>query len=118
MSDQVAWLLEFEVKDGKDTELSAVMQDMVAATRNEPKTLNYEWSRSEDGTTYHIYERYADSDAVLSHLQGFGENFAERFLAAITPTRFTVYGNPNEAARDVLSGLNPTYMADAAGFAR
>lgn len=118
MSDHVAWLLEFDVKDGKDTEFGAVMRDMVAATRNEPKTLNYEWSRSEDGKAYHLYERYADSDGVLTHLQGFGENFAERFLAVITPTRFTVYGNPNQAARQALSGLNPTYMAAAAGFAR
>lgn len=118
MSNHVAWLLEFEVQHGKDAELGSVMQDMVASTRNETKALNYEWSRSEDGKAYHIYERYADSDGALTHLKAFGENFAERFLGAITPTRLTVYGNPNETAREALSALNPVYMADAAGFAR
>jgi len=118
MSDRVAWVLEFKVQDGKDAEFVSVMRDMVASTRNEPKCLNYEWTKREDGKTYHIYERYADSSAVLTHMKGFGENFAERFLATITPTGFTVYGSPNSAVREVLSALNPTYMADAAGFAR
>lgn len=118
MSDHVAWLLEFTVKDGKDDAFAAVMKDMVAGTQSEPKTLNYEWSRSADGGSYHIYERYADSDGVLTHLQSFGQNYAERFLDAINPAALTVYGRPNDAVRDALSAFGPVYMADVAGFAR
>jgi hypothetical protein len=94
------------------------MRDMVAATGKEPRALVYEWSRSEDGRAYHVYERYADSEWVLTHLKGFGENFAQHFLSAIRPTGLTLYGHPSPAAREALAGLSPTYMSDAAGFAR
>ncbi len=119
MSDQVYWLLEVSVKPGQTDTFKALMNEMVEATRaNEPDTLNYEWSLSEDGATCHLYERYADSAAAMTHLASFGANFDERFLAVLDPTRFTVYGSPSAEVRDALGAFGAAYMTSAAGFAR
>ena len=119
MSDVISWVLELDVKDGKVEAFEALMQEMVAATKaDEPGALAYEWFVSDDKTTCHIYERYADSAAVMTHLGNFGSKFAERFLDALQPTRLMVYGQPSNEVRAALAGLNPVFMAEIGGFAR
>jgi quinol monooxygenase YgiN len=118
MSDEVHWVLEVNIKDGELDNFKAVMKDMVEATQNEPGASNYEWFISEDGNSCHIYERYADSAATMTHLGSFGQNFAERFLAAVEPTRFVVYGNPNDEVRGALAGFGAVHMSQIGGFAR
>jgi quinol monooxygenase YgiN len=118
MDREVSWVLELAVKAGKLATFRALMEEMVTSTRDEPGALVYQWFVSDDGTIVHIYERYASSDAVLTHLENFGAKFAERFLAAVDPTRFVVYGTPNDAAKAGLSGLGPTYLGPFGGFVR
>ena len=36
------------------------MNEMVESTQAEPETLSYDWFVSDDRSTVHIYERYAD----------------------------------------------------------
>ena len=68
-------MLELEVQDGRENDFRALMTEMIRATEaNETGTLSYEWSTSADGKQCHIYERYADSTAVLAHLATFGES--------------------------------------------
>ena len=95
------------------------MAEMVDTTQtNEPGAINYEWTIAEDNATIHIYERYADSEATMVHLGAFGEKFAERFMSQVDPTRFDVYGNPNDQVKEALSGLGPVYMTPIGGFVR
>jgi len=117
MSQHVHWLLELSINDGKQADFIAVMHDMIASTEGEDGALIYEWCFTEDESVCTIYERYRDSDAVLTHLAAFSQ-FAERFLGAATPTRMTVMGHPNETALEKLSGLSPVLMKTKAGFAR
>lgn len=118
MDDHVSWFLEVAVKPGRVDELKALLTEMVESTQAEPGAVIYEWSISEDGAAAHAYERYADSGAVLTHLAGFGEKFAQRLLGAVDVTRFVVYGAPNDEAREALGGFGPTYMTAVGGFAR
>ena len=119
MSGHIAWLLELDVQPGKENDFQSLMAEMVQATNaDEPGTIAYEWSTSEDGKQCHIYERYADSAAVMAHLGNFGSKFAERFLAALKPVRFVVYGSPSEDVREALAGFGPVYMDSADGFVR
>ena len=118
MSGQIYWVLGLEIQSGSD-EFTALMEEMVTATQtNEPDTLNYEWSTNADGTICHIYERYADSTAVMTHLGTFGERFAGRFLEVLRPIRFDVYGSPSGEVKEALAGFNPTYMEAVGGFSR
>lgn len=118
MNREIYWILELEIQSEPD-KFRALMNDMVTATQeNEPDTLNYEWSTNADGTICHIYERYADSAAVMTHLGTFGERFAGRFLEILRPIRFDVYGSPSEGVREALAGFNPRYMEAVDGFSR
>ena len=115
----VSWMLELNVKPGSEKVLRALMNEMVTATRtNEAGTLNYEWSLSADGSVCHLYERYADSAATMTHLATFGAKFASRFLEVLKPVRLTVYGAPSPEVKGALAGFNPVYMEPASGFSR
>ena len=119
MNDQVSWILELEIQQGRVDDLRKLAAEMVAATEaNEPGTLAYEWSISADGKQCHIFERYADSAALLAHAATFGERFAGRFLEMVKPVRFVVYGSPTAAARDAIADLQPVYMQPMSGFSR
>jgi quinol monooxygenase YgiN len=92
---------------------------MVAATqKHEVDTLNYEWAISDDQQVCHVYERYRDSAAVMTHLESFGANFAVRLTEAVTPARLVVYGTPSAQVKDGLAGLGAVYMAPLGGFRR
>lgn len=119
MSDQVSWMLELELQAGRADALRNLMTEMINATKaNEAGTLDYEWSTSADGKQCHIFERYVDSAATLTHLGTFGERFAGRFLEILKPVRFVVYGSPSAAVRDALAAFNPVYMQTLGGFSR
>ena len=119
MSNSVYWIIELAIKDDELDNFRSLMREMVDATQtNEPGTLNYEWTISEDSKKCHIYERYADSSAALTHMSTFGAKYAERFMAAVDQTRFVVYGNPNNEVKAVLAGLGAVFMSPFGGFAR
>ncbi len=119
MSGNVLWVLELDIKQGELDNFKALMNEMVDATRaNEPGTMNYEWFIGDDESSCHLYERYVDSAATMTHLGSFGQYFAERFLAAVTPTRLVVYGDPNDEVRAALSAFGAVHMAQIGGFAR
>lgn len=119
MSTHVYWILELEVRQGKERDFHELMREMVAATReNEPGTLAYEWSVTNDGRRCHIFERYSNSAAVMVHLAKFGDAYAERFFEILSPIRFVIYGSPSQLVKDALSVFNPDYMKLADGFTR
>jgi hypothetical protein len=112
-------MLELDVQEGRESDFRNLMGEMVSATKaTEPGTLNYEWSTSADGKRCHVFERYVDSSAALTHTGTFGEKFAGRFLEILKPVRLVVYGSPSPAVKDALAGFNPVYMQDAGGFSR
>ena len=116
MSNAISWNLQASVREGQLNDARKLMNDMVAATRQESGARNYEWFLSEDGKTCHLNERYADSAAVMIHLGNFGSKFAERFLACFQPTSLFVYGNPSAEARAALDGLGAIYLGWFGGF--
>ena len=107
------------IKPGELDNLKALIREMVESTQaSEPGALDYEWFFDADEKTCHIWERNANSAAAMTHLGHFGEKFAERFMAALEPTRFIVYGNPNDEVQEALSDFDVAYLAPFAGFAR
>jgi quinol monooxygenase YgiN len=117
MNENISWILQVAIHPGKLEAFRSVSNDLIAKTQSEPGTLGYEWNLSEDQTVCHIYERYKDSEAVLTHVHSFGA-FAKRFMEACHPTRFHVYGTPTDAAKAALTDLNPVYFAPLGGFSR
>lgn len=118
MKEHVSWVIELAVKPGQLDSFKELMEEMVAGTSSEPETLNYEWYISGDDGAVHIFEKYANSEAMITHVNGFMEKWAGRFLECVDPTRFTVYGDPSDAAKALLAPFGGNYLAPWGGFAR
>jgi len=117
MSEELYWILEVDILPGQLANFESVARDLIAATTNEPDTLGYEYALNADETVCHIYERYKNSEAVLTHVRSFG-NFAERFMQACCPTRCYVYGNVSEEVKASIGDLRPVYFSLLGGFSR
>src|SRR3984893_17425418 len=119
MTENVYWVLELAINPGRFEDLKTLTAAMVEATkRNEVGALNYEWAISDDRQVCHLYERYHDSAAAMTHLESFGANFAARFIEAVEPTRMVVYGTPSAQVKEALAVMSPVYMAPFGGFRR
>lgn len=119
MTTDVTLISDLQIKDGQLAAFRALMAEMIGdAQANEPGTLDYVWSISDDGTACHLRERYADSDAALTHLATFGTKYLSRFLAVFTPVHFVVLGAPSDALRAKLAVSKPVYVRYAGGFRR
>ena len=118
-SDEVYWVVTLSVPSGRMDDFKQVVDQLVAATKEEPGALEYEYSASADQSTVDIVERYRDSNAVVAHVtQTFGPKFSKPFLDIAKPVRFVVYGTPTAEAEKVLEGFNPVYMTPFNGFTR
>ena len=117
MTTAISWVFEAAVKpDGLD-EYRALAREISADNEAaEPNQVIFEWYI--DHRDVHIYERYTDSAAALSHVERFVANFAERFLSLCTPTRMSVYGEPSDELKAAIAGFNPRYFGTVAGHAR
>lgn len=119
MNENIFWIFELTLKEGQLNNLKALMEELVSATKeNEPDTMAYEWTISDDNKICHIHERYADSKATLKHLRTFIEKYSARLMATGDCTNFVVYGNPSTEAKEVLGGFSPVYMTPIGGFIR
>lgn len=118
MTNTVEWLVELSVAEDQTDAAAALLDEMAETIKaNEPGTETWAWYRAEDGGTVSILERYRDEAIVTAHLTNFGD-FADRFLAILTPVRFTVLADPSPDLREVIAGFGPIYRAPGGGFRR
>ena len=116
--EEVYWIVTCAVQPAQLADFKKVVGQLVAAAKEEPGTLAYEFSIDASQSTVHIFERYRDSNAVVSHVTQTFAPFADRFLALAKPSSFVVYGKPSKEAQGALAGLNPTYVTPFDGFTR
>jgi (4S)-4-hydroxy-5-phosphonooxypentane-2,3-dione isomerase len=114
---QVYWIITGEINLGQEADFRAICARLVESTKTEPGALNYEWSIAEDSRTFHIYERYADSEAVKFHRGNVGEMLKELYAIA-TLKSFTLYGGPSDELKQLLATRHPLMMAPHNGFSR
>lgn len=83
-----------------------IVQQMLAATRQEPGNLGYEFFLSKDRRRCQLLETYADADAVLAHLGGpvVGQ-LVPQLLAVSVLDGFEVYGDPGPTATAMLAAM-------------
>jgi quinol monooxygenase YgiN len=118
MNAKISWVLEVEIIPGQLENFRVLAGELIASTHAEPDTLVYEWHLNDAGTLCHIYESYRDGAALVAHVLGFGR-FADRFLQACRPVRFSVYGTPDEDVKAILADFQPVYYSSfLGGFSR
>lgn len=117
MHPYISCLFSLAVKPSDFPEFKALIAQIVAATKQEPGTLVYEYSVNEDNSTAHILERYK-ADSVVSHVDTTFAPFGERFLELCSITSLVVYGTPDAEIRKRLDPFGAVYMTPFDGFSR
>jgi len=116
MSDFIHWVYEGTIVNR--TLVDEKLEEIVAHVKaNEPGALAYEYCLNEDESKLTIYERYLDNQAVLAH----GKNMQPYFYFfedAVQVTKFIVFGNVNDEAKEILSGFGAEFQKPLAGFVR
>jgi quinol monooxygenase YgiN len=116
MQDQVSWWVELTLGAGQLADFERITGEMVEAARHETGVLSYQRFISDDRTTVHVYERYADSGSAGAHLRRFDETFADRFAGMVRRRRFTVFGRPSEELKRLLDRYGAVYLEPFARF--
>ncbi|MBY5944455.1 putative quinol monooxygenase [Photobacterium rosenbergii] len=116
MFENIGWIVEAKLKDGKRDEFEAIMKEIVAETQKEAGTLNYQYYISDDGDVM-VYERFQDVESAHIHVTNW-DNFAERWVAAAEPTRMVHLGDLPDDLRSRHAALAPLWLKPFGGFAR
>lgn len=116
MSGEISNFFTASVRAGKFGAFKQLVSQIVAAARKEPGTLVYEYSVSHDEKIVHIFERYRNDDALVSHIEETFLPFSERFLSLVDMKSLIVYGKPAGKARNILDGFGAIYLTPFDGL--
>lgn len=114
--ENIGWIGEARIRDGKREEFEQVTKAIVAETTSETGTLNYQYYVSDGGDVF-VYERFADLPSAHKHIDTW-EKHVDRWVAAAEPTRMVHLGNLPEALRKRHAELTPLLLKPVAGFPR
>jgi quinol monooxygenase YgiN len=112
-------IVEANIRPGQfDNFIQTAKEMSVTVKSNEAGALDYEWTITPDSTKCFILERYASSEALMTHSKIFREQFAEKFNKVLEVVGFTLYGNPSEELKAVFGPAGAASKVLVAGFAR
>jgi quinol monooxygenase YgiN len=105
MNNQIVrFTVDLTINAEKFDKFESIVQAMLAATRNEPGTLGYDWCLSADRTRCRLLETYADANAVMAHMTGPAvRELVPKLLEVSSFSSFEVYGDPGPEAAQVLA---------------
>lgn len=116
MFDNIGWIVEAKIADGKEGDFRKIVDEIVEATRKEGGTLNYQYYVADDGDVL-VYERFANEESAHTHIENWN-NFAERWLEAAPATRMVYIGNIPQSIKDKHAALGPKELKPYGGFVR
>lgn len=116
MFENIGWIVEAKIRDGQRDVFAEIVKEIVAETRKEGGTLNYQYYVSDDGDVL-VYERFANVESAHIHITNW-DNFAERWVAAAPATRMVHLGNLPDELRARHAALAPKLLKPFDGFAR
>ena len=99
----VHFLLHLTIHPDKREDFERVLREMIAATQPETGALGYDWYIDQAGSQCRLMETYADSAAVLTHLEGRAvQELVPKMMQAASIDRFEVYGPVDAEATAIL----------------
>jgi quinol monooxygenase YgiN len=106
------------IMEGKKEAYKKLIQDMSRAVEaNEPDTINYRFYLNESETECIVWETYANSEAVLVHINGVAsQTILPKVHSVSRISKLDVYGNPSKELQMVLTGTRTFNPFD--GFSR
>ena len=115
MTSDIYWIFKAEIGEGKLEALKSLAPKFCQITEKESGVIAYEWSISTDGKMLHVYERYVDSDAALTHLANVDPHIPE-LMELVTPTEIECYGAASNSFKEAVKDFPIVYMENFEGF--
>ena len=117
MTDNIYWTINATVKEGRITGLKEHVKLMIEMTSKEDGALCYDFWLNDDETRLFIYERYADNDAAIAHVQNVGEHLGP-FLDAVEMDPIVILGPVNDEVKGVFAACGAEYTTFLGGLNR
>lgn len=117
MKNEIYSIYHMAVAPADFAAFERLIQPIIAATREEPDTMTYEYLVNADRSVVHIVERYR-TNGLLPHVEQTFAPYAERFLKLATIKKLFVYGETTPEIRAKLDGFGAEYLMPFAGFSR
>jgi quinol monooxygenase YgiN len=116
--DRITLVVEFAVKPGLTEAYRDVSGRMrVAVEAGEPRTLQYDWWLSDDGSRGINIESFADSDALAFHMDNTAPLVGD-LLAAADVVRVEVLGQLTDVGRAAIEAAATGYFGLLGGIER
>ncbi len=105
----------FAIQEGKAEEFIEIAKECVEIVREEDTgTTQYDWFFNEDHDECVVRETYADSDALLEHIDHVGDSLGR--LLEISGITIEIFGDPSEELLTAAAGLEPAIYHFHAGL--
>tara|TARA_E500000081_G_C6039548_1_gene308571 strand:+ start:581 stop:934 length:354 start_codon:yes stop_codon:yes gene_type:complete len=116
MKEEIYWVAEMAIinRELVDEKLKKIVDHVKT---NEAGALVYEYYFSEDEKRLSIFERYANSDAVLAHIENMQPYFSF-FEKGVKVESMIVFGPASREVREFLSRNGAKFQKPAEGFRR
>ena len=120
MSKDIQLILQVTVEEGRIEEFKRLVEEITRAVDlNEPSTKSYQYHLNDDETKCVISDLYANSEAVLAHLNGVpAQTILPKIFSISKINRFEVLGDPSEELQEVLTKSGSQHYHFFAGFTR
>jgi quinol monooxygenase YgiN len=107
MIEQVVLIaVDVTVNEGQLEAFKSVAAQLTEYSKNEPRTLGYEWFAGADAKSFRLVETYANPAAVEAHFSGPAVQLGvPRLLAVCMVDRFEIYGDPGPAVSQTAKGM-------------
>ena len=115
MQGDIYSIYHLAIEPSKFPAFQELVSKIIAATREEPDTLTYEYVVNQDHSVVHIVERYLAA-GLLPHVEQTFSPFAEQFLSLAKIEKLYVYGDTTAAIRAKLDGFGAIYLRSFDGF--
>lgn len=118
MTDQIQYLVEFTIADGKTDQFKSLMHSLIEKVKkNEPGTDSYQVFYNNGEKNSYMIERFPNSAGVMAHLAHVGPMIPE--LLELAPiTRFEIFGNVSAEVEEALKSLGAISFDYLDGFNR
>ena len=112
--------VEFTINEDKREDFKKLIKEMARTVQEtEPDTITYQFYLNEDNTKCIVHETYSNSDAALTHKNGFAsKTILPKIFEVAKINRFDAYGIPSQELQNVLTSFDSEMYNLFTGFSR
>jgi quinol monooxygenase YgiN len=118
MSDEVIYLDQFQLREGKLAEFEQFAREMAEfVEENEPGAISFNYYMDEEGGKGTAVFVFSDADAMDRHLELASSKFQKAY-ELVGESAIELLGRPSDRAIEMAAAFNASLRSNLAGFNR